>query len=184
MGAVDTSRQTVANSNMSCCGSSMQASDPSARTAASAGMSGGLGALLHDRRVLIVAAIALAVVGIWAGWGWVVALGVAPLILALAPCLIMCAFGFCMMGKGMGGQQSGGNSAAGQGMGPGAAIDPVTRRVLSDDAAASAVYQGRVYYFESRENRDAFESDPGMYLAEAPAVGQAISPELVSTGRP
>ena len=62
--------------------------------------------LLSDRRVLIIGAIALAVLGIWAGWGWVVALGVAPLILAAAPCLVMCALGLCMMGKGSGGQSS------------------------------------------------------------------------------
>lgn len=187
MDTLETSRPKAANANMSCCGSSMQASNPSARSAVSAGVPGGaldrLRPLLSDRRALIVAAIALAVIGIWAGWGWVVALGIAPLILATAPCLIMCAFGLCMMGKGMGGQASGGGPAADQGMGPGTALDPVTQRALSDGAAASAVYQGRTFYFENRENRDAFESDPRKYLAETPAIGQAVSSESVSTAR-
>ena len=112
MDSLDTSRPKIANSNMSCCDGSMGASDPSNRTAASAGMPGRLGALdrlrplLSDRRVLIFGAIVLAVIGMWANWGWVVALGLAPLILAFAPCAIMCAFGFCMMGKGMGGKSS------------------------------------------------------------------------------
>jgi len=114
MDALDTSRQKVATENRSCCGSSMEASDTSSRGAVGLGPSPGQGVLgflrplrplLSDRRVLIIGAIALAVIGTWANWGWVVALGVAPLILAFAPCAIMCAFGFCMM-AGKGGQSS------------------------------------------------------------------------------
>ena len=45
---------------------------------------------------LTVTGIAVAVVGLSLGWSWVVALGVAPLILALGPCLVMCTLGLCM----------------------------------------------------------------------------------------
>jgi hypothetical protein len=45
---------------------------------------------------LTVTGIAAAVVGLTLGWSWVVALGVAPLILTLAPCAAMCALGLCM----------------------------------------------------------------------------------------
>ena len=38
--------------------------------------------------------------GLTLGWDWLTAVGVAPLIVATAPCLIMCALGLCMMGKG------------------------------------------------------------------------------------
>ncbi|MFH1344105.1 MAG: hypothetical protein ABIL01_23345 [Pseudomonadota bacterium] len=31
------------------------------------------------------------------GWGWLVAAGLAPLILSTLPCLVMCGFGVCMM---------------------------------------------------------------------------------------
>ena len=31
------------------------------------------------------------------GWGWLVAVGAAPIILSVLPCLIMCGFGACMM---------------------------------------------------------------------------------------
>jgi hypothetical protein len=45
---------------------------------------------------LTITGIAAAVVGLTLGWSWVVALGVAPLILTLGPCLVMCALGLCM----------------------------------------------------------------------------------------
>ena len=61
---------------------------------------------LTSRLGLIIGAIALVVGGLALGWNWVVALGVAPIILSLAPCAVMCALGFCMMGKGMSGQSS------------------------------------------------------------------------------
>lgn len=44
--------------------------------------------------------LALAVVGLAAGaalnWSWLVAAGIAPLLLAFAPCAVMCALGMCM----------------------------------------------------------------------------------------
>jgi hypothetical protein len=45
---------------------------------------------------LTITGIAAVVVGLTLSWSWVVALGVAPLILALGPCLVMCALGLCM----------------------------------------------------------------------------------------
>jgi hypothetical protein len=36
-----------------------------------------------------------AAAGLFLGWDWLVAIGTASLIIALAPCLIMCAFGVC-----------------------------------------------------------------------------------------
>lgn len=34
------------------------------------------------------------------GWGWLVAAGLAPIILSTLPCLVMCGLGVCMMCKG------------------------------------------------------------------------------------
>ncbi len=45
---------------------------------------------------LTITGIAAAVVGLTLSWSWVVALGMVPLILALGPCLVMCALGLCM----------------------------------------------------------------------------------------
>jgi hypothetical protein len=57
---------------------------------------------LRDRRVLIAIAVVAVVGGGVLNWGWLVAIGVAPIILAIAPCAAMCAVGLCsmnMMGK-------------------------------------------------------------------------------------
>jgi hypothetical protein len=48
-------------------------------------------------------AIALAAAGVWIGWPWLVAVGIAPIVLGLAPCLLMCgamcAANLCMRPK-------------------------------------------------------------------------------------
>ena len=70
-------------------------------------------------------------------------------------------------------------------MEPQSTVDPVSQRAVAlAGTPISAVYQGRAYYFESRENRDAFESNPGKYLAGSPAAGQPIETEQPRTYRP
>lgn len=51
---------------------------------------------LGGRKGLILLALALAGVGLYFSWGWLSAMGLAPLLLALAPCAAMCALGLCM----------------------------------------------------------------------------------------
>src|SRR3546814_9367292 len=51
---------------------------------------------LRGRRGLIAAAVGLAVPALWLGWPWLVAIGIAPLLVAFAPCAIMCGLGLCM----------------------------------------------------------------------------------------
>ena len=64
-------------------------------------------------------------------------------------------------------------------------FDPVSRRAVAlGGTPVSAVYQGRAYYFESRENRDVFEGNPVKYLAGFPAAGQAIGSDAASAERP
>jgi hypothetical protein len=55
---------------------------------------------IGDRRLLAVAGLAVIGTGLALGWGWLAAVGVAPLIVSAAPCLVMCALGVCMMGRG------------------------------------------------------------------------------------
>jgi hypothetical protein len=61
---------------------------------------GALRSWIGDRRVLVVAGLAIAGTGVALGWNWLAAVGTAPLIVSAAPCLAMCALGLCMMGRG------------------------------------------------------------------------------------
>jgi len=53
----------------------------------------------HRRRFLIAAVLTIAVAGAL-NWSWLIAIGVAPLILSLLPCVVMCGLGLCMNGIG------------------------------------------------------------------------------------
>jgi hypothetical protein len=53
-----------------------------------------------NRRVLAVAGLGVTGSGLALGWGWLTTVGIAPLIVAAALCLIMCALGLCMMPRG------------------------------------------------------------------------------------
>lgn len=57
---------------------------------------------LGGRRGLVLLAAVALIAGAALNWGWLVAAGVAPLLLTALPCVAMCALGLCankMMGK-------------------------------------------------------------------------------------
>jgi hypothetical protein len=54
---------------------------------------------LTGRRGLIIGGVVIVVAGMALGWNWLSAIGVAPIILSLAPCAAMCAIGACAMMK-------------------------------------------------------------------------------------
>ena len=54
------------------------------------------GRYLGGRRGLIIATLAAVGIGLTLNWSWLVAIGVAPLLISLAPCAAMCALGLCM----------------------------------------------------------------------------------------
>lgn len=87
------------------------------------------------------------------------------------------------MGRGNG--RDGGDPPADRGTGSNTAFDPVSRRAVAmGGSAISAVYHGRAYYFENREDRDAFEAEPEKYIAGSPAAGQPIGSEDANRERP
>lgn len=83
-------------------------------------------AWLTSPRGLLLIGIAAIAAGLALGWKWVVALGVAPIVLAFAPCALMCALGLCMMGMG--------RKAANPIEAPGPnVLGPVSRAIAEDD---------------------------------------------------
>jgi hypothetical protein len=56
-----------------------------------------LRALAGSRKGLLTIAGVAIVAGLFFNWSWLVAAGLAPLILGVLPCAAMCALGLCMM---------------------------------------------------------------------------------------
>lgn len=50
---------------------------------------------LGNRRVLLIVAIAALSGGVALNWSWLVAAGIAPILLTALPCLLMCGLGLC-----------------------------------------------------------------------------------------
>ena len=65
---------------------------------------------LGGRRGLMVLAGIIISAGLILSWGWLAAVGIAPILLALAPCAAMCALGLCM--NKMGGKRCSKESAS------------------------------------------------------------------------
>ncbi len=69
---------------------------------------------LGGRKGIIALALATAGSGLYLGWGWLTAVGIAPILLALAPCAAMCALGLCMNKGGGKSCSPGSQQAAGK----------------------------------------------------------------------
>jgi YHS domain-containing protein len=143
---------------------------------------------LGGPRRLIILAIILIIGGVALNWGWLVAAGLAPFLIAFLPCAVMCALGMCMH-KTAGGNNPGSRRITGstqaQAIGTvnlhdpavdtAELFDPVSQRMLPAATAIASVHQGRIYYFEDCANRDAFETEPEKYLAGShQAIGQPV----------
>ncbi|EIE51730.1 hypothetical protein C357_07316 [Citreicella sp. 357] len=50
------------------------------------------------RRLLFVGAATVIAGGMALNWGWLTAIGLAPVLVSLAPCAVMCGLGLCMKG--------------------------------------------------------------------------------------
>ena len=55
---------------------------------------------LGNRKALVLLAVAIAGAGLALNWTWLVAAGIAPILVALAPCAALCALGLCMSRMG------------------------------------------------------------------------------------
>ena len=88
-----------------------------------------VGHYVGGRRGLILLTVAALGAGLVLNWSWLVAVGVAPLLLALAPCAAMCALGLCMnkMGNKSGPTQSGASDQGSTGTPPSSTAAAKTR---------------------------------------------------------
>lgn len=55
-----------------------------------------------NRRILYIGLALAAGAGMFLGWDWLVGVGLSTFIIALLPCLVMCAVGLCAMRMGQG----------------------------------------------------------------------------------
>lgn len=94
---------------------------------------------------------------------------------AIGAFFMMTRMGGCGMGFA-GGHRSRSGRSDSDAAPPETLFDPVSRRRISNaENPVSTIYRGRAYYFESREDRDAFESDPNRYMAESAGAGIPVA---------
>lgn len=99
---------------------------------------------LGGRRGLIVLASVVGLAAVTLNWGWLVAVGIAPLLLAFAPCAAMCALGLCASRMGGGwrssttGTREGASQAAPPEALPSAAPDTNQLTLGLDDSSTPA----------------------------------------------
>lgn len=74
----------------------IQASEPSENGPGSAVVTNAFPRIFNSRGGLVLVAAAALTVGIGYNWSWLVAAGIAPLLLSVLPCVAMCALGLCM----------------------------------------------------------------------------------------
>ena len=87
---------------------------------------------IGPRRALIAVGITAAGGGLALNWSWLTAIGVAPILLSIAPCAAMCAIGLCMP------KMMGGSSCA---PGPKAGIE-TARTAASEPGPGGALSSG------------------------------------------
>ena len=105
----------------------------------------------------------------WVSQNWIwIALGFGALVFATR----MGGMGGCGMGHSGGHRHhDDGRDTAPPAAGnrPGSLFDPVSgRSFVAGNAPVSTIYRRRAYYFETRENRNAFEREPEKYTAASP----------------
>jgi hypothetical protein len=112
------------------------------------------------RGITVLASVAIAA-GLAFNWGWLVAVGIAPILLAVLPCVAMCALGLCM--NRMGGRScstdaSAPTTARGSGVDetptPTREIPPVTSAAASASDPQAAFIEATMANRESKPQRE------------------------------
>ena len=89
--------------------------------------------------LLAIAGVAV-VAGLAFNWSWLVAIGIAPLLLSALPCVVMCALGLCMMqmtrGKAAAEPSNGPASGSNSRLSPHSDVGELSGEPVSNDASS------------------------------------------------
>lgn len=81
-----------------------------------------------------------------------------------------------MIGMGHGGHDDAPEAPSAAGSAE-AVVDPISGEAVRTGQALTSVYQGKIYYFGSRENRDRFEAAPQQHAHKVSGQPLAAAPE-------
>lgn len=115
---------------------------------------------LAGRRGLVLLGAGVAIPAIWLGWPWLLAAGIAPILISLAPCLIMCGLGLCMMrscGKQAGAEETSTDMAALAGKSSADRHAEVSQGCSMSRPAEAGSHPGTLSRTPEEEHRDAQE---------------------------
>lgn len=98
----------------------------------------------------------------WLGQNWIY-------ILLVIGMIFMMRRGGMGCGPGVGKHHHGGHGESVPQAESESSIDPVSGQAVDMQTAVTSVYQGKTYYFATRENRDHFEAAPEQYAAKPQA---------------
>ena len=66
--------------------------------------------LISTGKIRLILIFGVVAAGMYFNWGWFIAIGLAPIVLAVLPCAVMCGLGLCMMPGKNGSCSKSGNS--------------------------------------------------------------------------
>lgn len=96
----------------------------------------------------------------WLGQNWIYILLVIGVLFMMRRCGMGC-------GSGVGRHHHGGDGGGVSQPESESNIDPVSGQAVDPQTAVTSVYQGRIYYFATRENRDRFEASPEQFAVKS-----------------
>lgn len=96
----------------------------------------------------------------WLGQNWIYILLVIGVLFMMRRCGMSC-------GSGVGKHHHGGDGEGVSQPESASNIDPISGQAVDPQTAVTSAYQGRIYYFASRENRDRFEASPEQFAVKS-----------------
>lgn len=125
---------------------------------------------LGGRRAWLALAALAGLGGLVLNWNWLVVIGVAPLLIAVLPCVAMCALGLCMMGRSSSSEQptsTGAQPEADVMLRGERAIPPLVLVEEADEPLARVEYSDLTAGESTRPSRTVFPKPPSKGVDDA-----------------